>query len=239
MGAMVPPSYTAVCTSVRVIARDVVETRFAKPEGFTFVPGQFVLFDVPLIGAPHDVQPRAYSVASAPAEEELLFVFKLTPGGRASRWVSEALQPGDTVRLQRAMGLFRLHEGDAPVALVCTSTGAAPFRSMLLHLAASGAQRTVDLLFGVRAEEDRFWVDELDAFAAAHPWFHVHWALTRPSGSWQGLTGRVQEVCRRAIPDVAEREVLACGNPGMTAELKRLCGEWGMPRERVHVEGYI
>jgi ferredoxin-NADP reductase len=75
--------FTTTCLSKRRIAPGVYELRFKKPETLAFIAGQFLLFDVPLAGKPDDIQPRAYSIASTPTENDLLFVIKLVPNGRA------------------------------------------------------------------------------------------------------------------------------------------------------------
>ncbi|TSC99703.1 MAG: phenol hydroxylase [Candidatus Peregrinibacteria bacterium Greene1014_49] len=99
------PSFTTTCLGNRIIARDVYEFLLQKPEGFSYKAGQFVLFDVPLMENPADIQTRAFSIASAPQEKELLFVAKMKEGGRASRWIAEALNAGSSVRLQGPFGV--------------------------------------------------------------------------------------------------------------------------------------
>lgn len=242
---MVTPSYSVTCTKKNLIAPGVYEFAFPKPEGFTFKAGQFVLFDVPLLANPSDIQPRAYSIASAPSDAELLFVIKLLPGGRMSTYVEKELQVGTTMTFKGPFGLFTLKEDDsANMMLACTGAGIAPFRSMVMEALAKGDARSIDLLFVVRNEEDFFWLDCFRDLAAKHPQFTLHLSLTQPKAGWQGLTGRVQQ----AIPQVSKvvqknmSDILlyACGNPDMTKDVKALAiGPWGMPKERVHIEGYI
>ena len=232
-------SYTTACLSRRTIARDIVELRLAKPEGFTFTPGQFVLFDVPLKHDAADIQPRAFSVASAPHEGDLLFVFKLKEGGRASGWV-QRLSPGDNVSFKGPFGLFNLKEKEGSVAMLCTSTGVAPFRSMLEECANTGSALRVDMVFCVRDTEDLFWVGELEALKQRLPGFTLHVTLSRPSPGWAGLHGRLQTAVPQALGNLGDRGVYVCGNPDMTASIKTLCLEtWGVPKELLHVEGYI
>jgi ferredoxin-NADP reductase len=238
---MATPSYTVTCTQNRLIARDVYDITFAKPEGFTFKPGQFILFDVPHPDNADDIQARAYSLASTPDEAELRFVIKLTTGGRASRWIEKKLKPGSTILMKGPFGLFTLKEDDAhDLLFVCTSTGVAPFRSQILHLLKSGDTRKLDLVFGVRNEEDLFWQQEFTELAQNHENFDVHFALSQPSPSWTGHRGRVQTLVPHAVKDAALRSVYVCGSPVMTKELKMLClDQWGIQKPNLHVEGYI
>ncbi len=156
------PSYQLTCTRNRVIANGVYEFAFTRPPELTFKAGQFVLFDVALIDNPDDIQTRALSIASGPHEEELIFVNKQKEGGRASRWIAEVLRPGSTVRIQGPFGNFLLHpETTNDYFFIATSTGVAPFRSQALEALERGDKRRMDLVFGVRTEEDLFWQEEL------------------------------------------------------------------------------
>lgn len=235
------PSYTVACLGNREIARDVWEFTLERPAGFSFTAGQFVLFDTPLVENPADRQPRAFSISSGPEEKDLLFVAKMKEGGRASRWIAELLRPGTPVGMQGPFGLFTLpHAIARDVLFIATSSGIAPFRSMLesAHLQAAG--RRVDLVFGVRHEDDLFWMAELEALKAKLPGLAVHVALTQPSAAWKGHTGRVQTLVPAAVRDLPNRLIYACGSPAMTKELKELClGPWGVPKPQTHFEGYI
>ncbi|MEI8230025.1 MAG: FAD-binding oxidoreductase [Candidatus Peregrinibacteria bacterium] len=234
------PTFLTHCTSYREIARDVIEFTLTKPEGFTFKAGQFVMFQVPLKDKPEDLQGRAYSIASSPDESELLFLIKLKEGGRASRWVRDDLHVGSEVTMQGPLGNFILKEGDHDLLFIGTSTGVVPFRSQILSALSKGEARRIDLVYGVRSEEDVFWQEEFTKIAKQHPDFHAHIALSQPSPSWAGLTGRVQIVTPSAVPDVAGRSVYVCGNPAMVEEVKTAAlGPWGVAKERLHVEGYV
>lgn len=235
------PSFTTTCLSNRVIARDIYEFRLKKPEGFSFKAGQFVLFDVPLLENAADIQTRAFSIASAPQEEDLLFVAKMKEGGRASRWIAESLKAGSSVRLQGPFGVFTLTPENAKeVLFIATSTGVAPFRSQIVEALRYGDTRRMDLIFGVRSEEDLFWVEEFTKLSTQYPQFSLHASLSGGSDVWKGHRGRVQTVTKIAVPDAALRQVYICGSPAMTMEMKKMClEEWKMEKKDLHVEGYI
>jgi ferredoxin-NADP reductase len=238
---MPTPTYTVECTSIRVIARDVYEIRFTKPDAFTFKGGQFILFDVPHPDNAEDIQARAYSIASAPHEPELMFVIKLTPGGRASRWIEKKLHPGSKTVMKGPFGMFTLKEGMThDLLFIGTSTGIAPFRSQILEQLQRGDHRRMDLVYGVRAEEDLFWKQELTELTQQHGNVSVHFALSQPSDAWTGHKGRVQTLVPLIEKDLAARGIYVCGSPVMTKELKQLCLEhWGVQKSNLHVEGYI
>lgn len=59
-------SHIVACKRNERIARDIYEIVFEKPAGFDFLAGQYVLFDVPHLENPGDMQTRAFSIASSP-----------------------------------------------------------------------------------------------------------------------------------------------------------------------------
>ncbi|MDD5623854.1 MAG: FAD-binding oxidoreductase [Candidatus Peribacteraceae bacterium] len=233
------PTHTVRCTRHKKIATAVFEFALEKPKGFTFQAGQFVLFQVPLAGNPQDIQPRAFSIAASPEEGELLFVAKIKEGGRAGRWISEALRVGSAVSFQGPLGAFLLDAKTQKDCLfIATCTGVAPLRSQIVSALTRGDTRRMDLLFGVRSEENMFWKNDFEDLAKRHPNFHVHFALSQPSGAWTGLKGHIQDVLSQAVPDFARRSIYICGNTEMTKEVKALCLAAGTPKEEVHMEGY-
>src|SRR3989338_4445079 len=220
---MAIPSYHLTCTKNVLIAQGVYEFRFMKPKEVTFKPGQFVLFDVGLIEHPEDIQTRAFSLASHPSEEELIFVAKMKEGGRASRWIEETLTMGSTVRMQGPFGNFVLDAATPKEFLfIATSTGVAPFRSQIMDRLQQGDTRRIDLVYGVRSEEDLFWHDELIALTQQYPNFFLHLALSNPTPAWTGHRGRVQTLVPQIVHDFALKSIHICGSPDMTKELKQL-----------------
>jgi ferredoxin-NADP reductase len=235
------PRHDIVCTEKKLIAKDTYELRFSRPADWTFKPGQFLLLDVPLLENPADVQTRAYSIASVPDETDILLAVKLKAGGRSSTWVEKALAVGTHATMQGPFGNFTLPQvSHKPYLFLATGAGVAPFRAQIKELLGRDEQHAIDLVFGVRTEDELFWVEELRGLAAAHPRFSLHLTLTRADDAWTGHRGRVQAIARGIAPDIAERVLYACGNPDMTKEVKPLALEqWGIPKQDLHIEGFI
>ena len=241
---MPTPSYRTTCTQNRKLCHDVFEIKLRMPEGqrFTFKAGQFVLFDVPLVSKPDDIQPRAYSIASPPSEaHEFTFILRYKPGGRASCWVDQTLREGATVRIQGPLGAFMLDLNTAKeYVLVGTGAGVAPFRSHLKWaLEEKGDKRPMYLFFGVRHEEDLFWVEELRNLEASFPNLKVMVSVSQPQGSWTGLTGRVTDVMPNVLRDFSRISAYVCGNTDMVKSVKEWFLGKGAPKADVHQEGYV
>ncbi len=234
-------SYPVTCTRKRLLADAVYEFVFTKPAGFTFKPGQFILFDVPHPQNPADIQTRAFSIASTPAESDLLFIVKLLAGGRASLWFEHVVEEGSTAVIKGPFGNFLLDpDPEKSILFVATSTGNAPFRSQILDALSRGDTRKMDFIYGVRSERDLFWAEEFQALTRTYPNFFLHVILSQPSADWTGHRGRVQTLIPQVTKEFARTLLYACGNPEMTKEVKtRALAEWGLDKKMVHVEGYI
>lgn len=238
---MAVPTFSIRCLRKRLIARDVYELAFTKPSGFSFAAGQYVLIDVPLIENPTDFQTRAFSIASAPSEEELLFAMKMKKGGRASRWIEEVVNISTEATMKGPFGRFVLDtRSKKDIVMVATSTGIVPFLSMLRGMLGHPLSMRIDLVFGVFSEQDLFWQKELEDLAKQLGNVYLHLALSDPNSSWKGHRGWVQSLIPKIVTDFSLRKLYICGNPAMTADVKKLAlGEWGVQKEDVHMEGYI
>lgn len=239
---MTIPTFTVECLGKKTIAKDIIELRVKKPEAFTFKPGQFVLFQVPLISNAQDIQPRAFSIASAPHEDELLFLIKLLEQGRASQWLREQVKEGTQFVFTGPFGNFVLAPNEEKkLIFVATGTGMAPFRSIWRDMQKNNDTREVTILFGTYDQSCIFWEDQLVQLEQESPRFSHHITLSQPQMPWQGHTGWVQKVLPGIMKNNFSESILyACGNPQMTKDLRQLAVEqWGMDKKCVHFEGYI
>ncbi len=234
-------SFTIICRQKSLIAPFVYELRCEKPLEFSFKPGQFVLFDVPLLNNAKDIQPRAYSIASAPFDPDLLFVIKLVQNGRASRWIENVLDAGTTIRMQGSFGAFTLNTTpEKPYLLIAMGTGIAPLRSQILWaLQQQKDTRQIHLIFGVLKREDLFWADEWRTLEEKYPNFHVHISCLSGDPDWHGESGSLQERLPRILQVIPSPSVYICGSPVTVKELKEQCLALGIPKADIHFESYI
>jgi NAD(P)H-flavin reductase len=136
--------YKTQLVTRRWISEDAFETRFERPPGFEFVPGQRVRF---LQG---EVE-RDYSPVSSPKEDGIEFLVKSVKGGLFSSALASARE-GTSFSFTGPHGYFRFYPSERVPVFVATGTGVAPFVSMaragvkdfiLLH----GVRRLLDLYY--------------------------------------------------------------------------------------------
>lgn len=230
-------------TVVRIIdASDVVKRfvlRMPDTVPFTFMAGQFVMLDLPIsIGETY----RSYSIASPPSgNNEFELCISLKEDGLATPWLWENVQVGSTLRCTAALGKFVLPETiDTDICFICTGTGIAPLRSMILDIYNRNLpHRNVYLVFGNRYAKDILYRDEFEALSQQHPDFHFLPALSREAdAAWTGTKGYVHPLYESLFADHRPAQFYLCGWKAMVREAKEKLKAMGYSRKQIQFELY-
>lgn len=212
---------------------------------FHFRAGQFVTLDLPLSDKRLE-RWRSYSIASAPTSEPTFeLCISHMPGGKASTFLFENIQIGDKLRFKGPDGNFVLPLSlTMDLVLICTGTGIAPFRSMLLDLEQRGwTDQHIHLIYGSRTREDLLYTEELLELAERRKNFKYSAALSRidefPIEPWMSK-GYVHQIYVNDYPSLTpDRRFLLCGWTNMIDEaVVNLIINMGYSREQVSYELY-
>lgn len=192
--------------------------------GISFTPGQYAQLVVPPYGEVKETVQRAYSMSSTPQDKEHIeLLIRLVPGGIATTYVHTRLKEGDTIEVVGPFGEFGVRHTKALMVFVAGGSGMAPFKSMLNHMAQTGAwqDREIWYFFGARSKRDMFYLDEMEELGKRFPNFHFVPALSepKPEDNWTGPVGLITNVLdsyfkEKMAPDVPKEGYL-CGSPGM------------------------
>lgn len=230
------------CKIVKILDEsDVVKRyfiRFPDSVNFQFKAGQFVMLDLPIESK---VSNRSYSIASAPGNEntfELAIVLK--PDGQGTPYLFENARSGSTVHVSRALGKFILPDPiDRDICFICTGTGVAPLRSMLMHIYNVGIpHRNIYLIFGNRWEKDILYRNELEALAENHPEFTFIPVLSRDNPGWNGKSGYVHAVYEELFADKRPAYFYICGWKDMLNEARERITAMGYEKKFIRFEAY-
>ena len=196
-----------------------------KPEGFSFKPGQYCT-----IGS-QGIE-RAYSIVSAPYEDDLeLFVELVPPPDGNLTPLLYDLKEGDTVTIRpRAKGIFTFDPKLPNQLFVATVTGVVPYLSIIrqyLHDGQSGHHFYI--LMGASYLDEFGYDDELQKLASDHSDF-ITFVPTisrpdeEPNAGWDGEKGRVNAIVEKYVSKWAltpeDTIIYACGHPGMIEDVK-------------------
>jgi ferredoxin-NADP reductase len=215
------------------VAADVYDLYFdvLEPARVVFKAGQFVTLPVGTDAQGQSLR-RSYSIASRSDHgEELRFIIRAIPAGVATDLFLR-MAPGTEVPMTGPHGFFVLsnqHPGD--VVFGATGTGVAPVLPMLEELRARAEPGRRLLYWGLRQESDLFLVSEVEASCRATATdLAIH--LSRPTGAWKGLRGRITDPILAALPGLAAPTFYLVGNGQMISELKGKLVAAGVDRKK-------
>lgn len=232
--------YKMKITSLRDLTANVRELRVSCTEDqkFNFKAGQFVMLHVPQTDSPKPAL-RAYSIASSQEDDSgFTLLFKYVDNGLASKYVW-SLQGSETLEFTGPFG--KVFFEDPPreqIIFLNTGTGLSQHLSYLLSFKNKYPHLQYRLLFGVRNESEIYYRQEMDALKSVLPNFQYEYVLSRPSESWSGKKGYVQNF-------IAEYDYLKipstfylCGNGGMIKETMHTLETAGFEKVHIHKEAF-
>ena len=212
------------------------------------------------VAAPDKLIKRAYSIASSPVNRDFLeFYVALVPGGALTPRLFN-LKIGDRIWLsQKAVGKFTYDDSRVPkgadLVLITTSSGLAPFISMLKTHLRFPPQRRIAIIHGVRHSWDLGYRSILMAMEHLRTNLTYLPVISRPNEEpvpWKGATGHVQDVWKSGAiekawgsrPGPENTHVFMCGSPRMSESMLEILGQEGFKVDtknepgQVHVEKY-
>ena len=151
-----------------------------------------------------------------------------------------ALQVGEAVEVLGPLGHFLLKETVNNVLFVATGSGIVPFRPMIHELLEKrGFTDEIHLDWGMRYEEDLFWLDEFKKLEVDHPNFKFDVVLSRPPQEWYACSGHVNDCLVKHGASYLGWEAYLCGNQQMIAEVTDLLLKLGVRQEDIHFEKFF
>jgi tetrachlorobenzoquinone reductase len=207
---------------IRYAARDTYLYEWKPPDGGPlppYEPGAHIDLHLPnglsrsysLVFA--DLAPTSYTVA-----------IKRDPAGRGgSRYITDEMYVGDTVRISAPRNNFRLREDSPHTELLAGGIGITPIWCMVQRLNALG--RTWRLHYACRSRADMAFLDELRDFPGALLHFDEE------SG------GRPLDVAGAVAAAPAGAHLYCCGPVPMLTAFENATKDW--PVGQIHVEYFV
>lgn len=202
---------------------------------------------------------RAYSMASHPAENEIIMLnvriatppwdrgknafMNVNPGVCSSFIFSR--KPGDKVFISGPYGEFFIKETENEMMFIGGGAGMAPMRSHIFHLfntLKSGRKAT--FWYGARSRREIFYEEHFRAIEKKFPNFTFHIALSeaKPEDKWDGYTGFIHQVIldnyltKHDAPE--DIEYYLCGPPMMNDAVFKMLYDLGVPDEMIAFDDF-
>ena len=218
---------------------------------------KFGMFDLVM----HNPEPqfRAYSMASYPAEDNIIMLnvriatppfdratggfMNVNPGVCSSYIYS--LKPGDKVTISGPYGEFHIKDTKREIIFIGGGAGMAPMRSHILDLfLTKHTDRKVSYWYGGRSLRELFYIDDFRKIEEENPNFKFNIALSAPlpEDNWTGYVGNIHEVLLENYlknhSEPEEIEYYLCGPPMMTAAVLKMLDSLGVPKEMISFDDF-
>jgi ferredoxin--NADP+ reductase len=223
-----------------------------KPENYSFAAGQYARLG---LQDPSGIVWRAYSMTSAPDQDQLEFYGILVPGGLFTSQLKN-IKPGDSILVEKQSFGFmtpdRFTDGD-DLWMLSTGTGIGPYISMLRDKYVWEKFRNLIVVHCVRHADEFAYHEVLDTLSAHPPvpssarLQTIRSATREPeiSASDSCLRGRITTLLEEGTLESAaglrltegSSRIMMCGNPAMIEDMRRLLHQRGMRPCRRAVPG--
>lgn len=226
-----------------IVAEDTMAFYFSTPDGFAFKPGQSILLKIAVPSESGNVEDsRRFTIASAPQDRELMIATRLrnTP----FKQTLKDLPIGTKVSINGPSGTMVLNENaDRPLVFLAGGIGITPFLSMARDAVRRRLPHPIWLFYGNRRPEDAAFLDELHELARRRSTFHVIAVMSQPENSargWIGETGFIRrELLERHLADPRVAHYYFAGPPAMTAAMREMLKELGVPKRAMRSEDFF
>lgn len=224
------------------IAAATMAFHLEKPAGFSFKAGQSV--DLTLVDPPEtdgEGNTRAFSLASAPYEDDLIVATRLR--NTAFKRVFRSVPLGTEVKIDGPFGNMTLHNNASKPAVFLTGgIGITPFRSIVLQAAREKRPHRLLLFYSNHRPEDAAFLAELEHAGKDNLNYKMIGTMTRLAASdhgWKGEVGHIQRgMLENVVPDLMAPVYYVAGPPVMVAAMHTMLNESGVDDDNIRIEEF-
>lgn len=247
------PQREATITAITYLTKDTVKLDLQLlPDvddnlSLDFEPGQFMELHIPATETKDAIEvKRAYSIANAPNwDGSLEFLIKIRQHGQFSSFLVNTAKVGMTLKLDGASGTFMLQDrGLRPRYFVAGGCGLGSVMSMLRRMAEWDEPHPIKLFFGVWAEEDVFFEQEIADLAAAYPNLDYKICVTdgkaKISNDANRYVGSVVDAFAEAMTEAETTpDVYICGSANLIDAVGVVAKQHGIQQDELIFERYL
>jgi ferredoxin-NADP reductase len=239
---MASPAYIVKLLKKEDVAEGTASFFFEKPEGFSYIAGQYI--NLRLINPPEtddEGTRRFFSLTSAPYEAHLRIATRMRD--TAFKRILKNMEAGSKIELFGPYGKLVLHEDSSvPAVFLTGGIGVTPFRSMVSQATHDKSPQKIYMFYSNRRPEDTVFLKELLAWQEENPNFKLIGTMTdmaNSSQSWEGEQGVINpEMIKKYIEDIGKPIFYIAGPPGMVEAMNKMLLENGIPEEKINKEDF-
>jgi len=230
------PLGTAIVTLIhsRTVCGDVVVLHFARPAGYSFIPGQAMSLE---LETPSGKQSHFFSHCDAPGDETSMVLTRNT--GSEYKTALVALKPGDEVSVTGPYGHLIVREGVKRAAFLVGGVGITPAASIVRDAVQRSSGLECLVIYGNASEACIPLREEFASYEAADPGVRCVHVLGEPGPDWKGERGRIDaDLIRRHCDPLDGWHFFLSGAPGMVTAMRAALDGMGVPSTDVSWEEF-
>jgi ferredoxin-NADP reductase len=239
---MASQMYTVNLLKKEDVAEGTTSFYFEKPQGFTYIAGQYI--NLRLIN-PSETDDegtrRFFSLTSAPFEQDLRIATRMRD--TAFKRILKNMELGSEIELFGPYGKLVLHEDlSIPAVFLTGGIGVTPFRSMVAQSTHDKSPHVLYMFYSNRRPEDTVFLSQLLSWQDENPNFKLIATMTdmtNSTQSWEGEQGIINiEMIKKYLEDLTKPIYYIAGPPGMVEAMNKMLLENGIPEEKINKEDF-
>ncbi len=233
--------YTSKLIERKEVAEGTIAFYFEKPSGFDYKAGNSL--DLTIINPPEtdtEGNTRAFSIASAPHEKELMIATRMRD--TAFKRVMKT-ETNLELQLEGPFGSFTLHNNiSRPAVFLIGGIGITPVRSILLDATKRMLSHELYLFYSNHRPEDSAFLAELQGLEKENLNYHFIGTMTemdKSKLSWVGNRGHIdQKLIRKYLADVTNPIYYLAGPSEMVAVMRGMLIKLGVNEDNIRTEEF-
>lgn len=235
----------------------VFEIPSGLKETFAYKAGQYLTLEITIRT---ETVRRAYSISTAPSDEDTAITVKQVHGGKMSTYLNESLQVGDTLNVMPPEGNFTVvadHDSRLDHVFIAAGSGITPILSIIRFILEEEPMSQCHLLYGNRNENTIIFKDQLDHLAGHYKGqLHITHVLSKPVlhrqkgiggffkaplPHWKGAIGRITtDLLEAYLKDKGinrqKAQYYICGPGNMIQQMDDHLSQSIEQKSHIHVE---
>jgi ferredoxin-NADP reductase len=222
-------------TGVEQVADGTFAYYFERPEGFEFVPGQFVEIALEEL-SPSDPF-RSFSIASAPCEPRIMIATRSRDS--SFKQALRSITPEAEVQVDGPYGRFVLREDGSPLrVMIAGGIGITPFRSMIVQSVQGEQSSPIALFHANRDIAGSPFAEEMMSLSERQSGFQFIPTLTRAAEGWNGERGYVDAAMLARHVDLSTALFYISGPPAMVQSTMEMLSNAQVAADRILSESF-
>jgi ferredoxin-NADP reductase len=235
-------NYLSKLLSKETVAEGTMAFYFEKPEGFGWKAGQSI--DLTLVNPTEtdgEGNMRAYSIASAPYEKNIMITTRMRD--TAFKRVLKNAEVGLPVEIAGPFGDFTLHLKESrPAIMLVGGIGITPFFSMIKNATEKKLPHKIFLFYSNRRPEDTAFLKELKDLETKNQNFTfipTMTAMEKSKVSWGGETGYItKEMIEKYVPEKENAMYYSAGPQEMVVAMRKILSEMNISDDDIRTEEF-